>query len=136
MIDIFNNKVNDCDECPENPDGPGPALPASLPGLRMIEDPGPGDCDECEECYIPKYSYAFNGWRQAHCIDGIGKLSITKLDKEAEDRSSAFAVVTDDRPLYMDLGEEGKTINISRVRGSGQEFLYEDSNNANKSAGR
>ena len=135
LIDIFNNKVNDCDECPENPDGPGPALPASLPGLRMIEDPGPGDCDECEECYIPRYSYAFNGWRQAHCIDGIGKLSITKLDKEAEDRSSAFAVVTDDRPLYMDLGEEGKTINISRVRGSGQEFLYEDSNNAIKVPG-
>ena len=130
LIDIFNNKVNDCDECPENPNPPAPASLALRVGL-----PDPGDCDECEECYLPKYSYAFNGWRQAHCIDGIGKLSITKLDKEAEDRSSAFAVVTDDRPLYMDLGEEGKTINISRVRGSGQEFLYEDSNNAIKVPG-
>ena len=131
LIDIFNNKVNDCDECPEE----NLPAPASL-ALRNTPAPDPGDdCEDCEDCYLPRYSYAFNGWRQAHCIDGIGKLSITKLDKEAEDRSSAFAVVTDDRPLYMDLGEEGKTINLSRVRGSGQEFLYEDSNNAIKVPG-
>ena len=141
LIDIFNNKMNcdecECPDCPEIPDDNGP-YPASLRSLRMIEDPGPGGCDDCEEyekCYIPKYSYAFNGWRQAHCIDGIGKLSITKLDKEAEDRSSAFAVITDDRPLYMDLGKEGKTINLSRARGAGKEFLYEDSNNAIKVPG-
>ncbi|WP_293711905.1 DUF6383 domain-containing protein [uncultured Parabacteroides sp.] len=124
LIDIFNNKVNDCNECPD----PGPVPTA----LRNTPAPGPGDdCDECDDCYqyLPRYSYAFNGWRQAHCIDGIGKLSITKLDKEAEDRSSAFAVVTDNRPLYMDLGEEGKHINIYRARGAGQEFLFEDSNN-------
>ena len=129
LIDIFNNKVNDCNECPEYPDDNDGLAPASL-GLRNTPAPDPGDCDDCEECTLPKYSYAFNGWRQAHCVDGIGKLSITKLDKEAEDRSSAFAVITDDRPLYMDLGEEGKHINISRARGAGKEFLYEDSNNA------
>ena len=35
----------------------------------------------------------------------------------------------------MDLGEEGKTINLSRARGAGKEFLYEDSNNAIKVPG-
>ena len=129
LIDIFNNKVNDCNECPDPEPVPNSAR------LRNTPAPDPGDCDECEECTLPKYSYAFNGWRQAHCVDGIGKLSITKLDKEAEDRSSAFAVITDDRPLYMDLGEEGKHINISRARGAGKEFLYEDSNNAIKVPG-
>ena len=126
LIDIFNNKVNDCNECPD----PNPVLPSSI-RLRNTPEPDPGDedCDECEECYIPKYSYAFNGWRQAHCIDGVGRLSITKLDKEPEDRSSAFAVITDNRPLYMDLGEEGKSVNIFRGRGTGSEYLFEDTNN-------
>ena len=124
LIDIFNNKVNDCNECPD----PTP-VPTSA-GLRNTPAPDPGDdCEDCEECTLPRYSYAFNGWRQAHCVDGIGKLSITKLDKEAEDRSSAFAVITDYRPLYMDLGEEGKHVDIYRARGTGQEFLFEDSNN-------
>lgn len=79
---------------------------------------------------IARYSYAFNGWKQAHCVDGLGKLSISELDRNAEDRSSAFAVITDNRPLYMDLGEVGKNINIFRGRGAGREYLFEDSNNA------
>ena len=126
LIDIFEDYKNECEECPS----PNP------PVLNVfVWDGGDyeGDCeDECEECCacsLPRYSHAYNGWRQAHCVDGIGKLSITRLDQNAEDRSSAFAVITDDRPLYMDLGEVGKHINIFRARGIGQELLFEDSNN-------
>ena len=70
-----------------------------------------------------------NGWMQAHCEDGVGEMSYLDLDNIATERASAFAVIKDDRPLYMDLGEIGKNINIFRARGTGSEFLFEDSNN-------
>ena len=70
-----------------------------------------------------------NGWMQAHCEDGVGEMSYLPLNNVATERASAFAVIKDDRPLYMDLGEIGKNINIFRARGTGSEFLFEDSNN-------
>ena len=70
-----------------------------------------------------------NGWMQAHCEDGVGEMSYLPLTNVATERASAFAVIKDDRPLYMDLGEIGKNINIFRARGTGSEFLFEDSNN-------
>ena len=70
-----------------------------------------------------------NGWMQAHCEDGVGEMSYLPLNNVATERASAFAVIKDDRPLYMDLGEIGKNINMFRARGTGSEFLFEDSNN-------
>ena len=70
-----------------------------------------------------------NGWMQAHCEDGVGEMSYLPLHNVATERATAFAVITDNRPLYMDLGEIGKTINMFRVRGTGSEYLFEDSNN-------
>lgn len=49
-----------------------------------------------------------NGWMQAHCEDGVGEMSYLPLNNVATERASAFAVIKDDRPLYMDLGEIGK----------------------------
>ncbi|WP_075556226.1 DUF6383 domain-containing protein [Parabacteroides timonensis] len=70
-----------------------------------------------------------NGWMQAHCEDGVGEMSYLPLDNVATERATAFAIITDNRPLYMDLGEVGKHINMFRARGTGSEFLFEDSNN-------
>ena len=70
-----------------------------------------------------------NGWMQAHCEDGVGEMSYLPLNNVATERATAFAVITDNRPLYMDLGEVGKHINMFRARGAGSEFLFEDSNN-------
>ena len=70
-----------------------------------------------------------NGWMQAHCEDGVGEMSYLPLNNVATERATAFAVITDNRPLYMDLGEIGKTINMFRARGTGSEYLFEDANN-------
>ena len=69
-----------------------------------------------------------NGAVQAHCVDGVERLSYVSLDNEPTERASAFAFTVDNRPLYMsDLAYQN--INIFRERGS--EKLFED--NANQS---
>lgn len=69
-----------------------------------------------------------NGAVQAHCVDGVERLSHVSLDNEPTERASAFAFTVDNRPLYMsDLAYQN--INIFRERGS--EKLFED--NANQS---
>ncbi|WP_288205577.1 DUF6383 domain-containing protein [uncultured Parabacteroides sp.] len=70
-----------------------------------------------------------NGWMQANCEDAPGEMTYLRLDNMAPERATAFSIITDNRPLYMDLGEEGRYINIFRARGTGSEYLFEDSNN-------
>ena len=70
-----------------------------------------------------------NGWMQANCEDAPGDMTYLRLDNMAQERATAFSINIDPRPLYMDLGEIGKNINIFRGRGTGAEYLFEDTNN-------
>lgn len=76
-----------------------------------------------------------NGWMQANCEDGPGEMTYLRLDNDPQERATAFSIITDNRPLYMDLGKVGKNINIYRSRGAGQEYLFEDSSNASNVPG-
>ena len=70
-----------------------------------------------------------NGWMQANCEDAPGDMTYLRLDNMAQERATAFSINIDPRSLYMDLGEIGKNINIFRGRGTGAEYLFEDTNN-------
>jgi len=70
-----------------------------------------------------------NGWEQAHVYDGTGHLSYETLENNYKSRSSAFAIIVADRPLYRDLGEKDQVTKLYLERGAAYEYIFEDSRN-------
>ncbi|MCD8263750.1 MAG: DUF6383 domain-containing protein [Tannerellaceae bacterium] len=70
-----------------------------------------------------------NGWQQAHVYDGTGHLSYETLENNYKSRSSAFAIIVADRPLYRDLGATDQVTKIYLERGAAYEYLFEDTKN-------
>ncbi|MDY3069225.1 MAG: DUF6383 domain-containing protein [Parabacteroides sp.] len=68
-----------------------------------------------------------NGVRQAKYTDANGFVSYVDLDNEPTERASAFALETNDRPLYRTMPEGN--INLYRENGGAEQNLFEDKNN-------
>ena len=75
--------------------------------------------------------YYENGFAQLGIKSQTTNATYVSLDTDPETTNDAFVFVKEDRPLYMTIGKDVKTIDMFRDRGTAKEYFFENGDKDN-----